>query len=275
MKLSVSNISLPPLKHKKYFSKIRDLGVESIEIAPSRKWENTWHGLKAREVHIYRQEIEEAGLKVCGLHSLFFDQPKLSIFGNQKIREQTQSFIIHLSEVCRDLGGKTLIFGSPSARRRNSFSKIDAFKIATEFLNELCHRITPHGTILCMETLPETDTDFLNTVKENLHLLTTLNNNSLGLHLDLRSMVANNELKDHLISKIASILCHVHLNASDLGMFQTQDKLNCKQFLDLLHAHSYSGVISLEQKMTKNGNIIKSIERSISMIKEIISNHDK
>ena len=90
MKLSVSNISLPPLKHKAYLGEIRDLGVESIEIAPSRRWKNTWHGLKAKDVQNYRQEIEGAGLTVCGLHSLFFDQPDLSIFGNQKTRERTR-----------------------------------------------------------------------------------------------------------------------------------------------------------------------------------------
>jgi sugar phosphate isomerase/epimerase len=273
MKLSVSNISLPPLKHKAYLGKIRDLGVESIEIAPSRRWKNTWHGLKAKDVQNYRQEIEGAGLTVCGLHSLFFDQPDLSIFGNQKTRERTRSFLIHLSQICRDLGGRTLIFGSPSARNRDQISEIEAFNIAAEFLTELCLKIKPHETVLCMESLPKADTNFLNSVLENLRLLEVVDNNALGLHLDLRAMVSNNEVNNHLISKIVPLLCHVHINSSNLGVFQLEDRLNCKQLLDLLHANFYTGMVSLEQRMVRSDNIIKPIKKSISFIKEIISKH--
>ena len=77
---AVSNIALPAFDHADDFGRLRELRLEAIEVAPSRVWRDTWHGLTTIEVSDYRRRIVNAGLSVVGLHSLFYDQPGLGLF---------------------------------------------------------------------------------------------------------------------------------------------------------------------------------------------------
>src|SRR4051812_18082931 len=119
MRLSISNIALTAFDHLAELSALPALGLSGLEVAPSRVWQDTWHGLKAADVAAYRRNVESAGLRVVGLHSLFWDQRELGLFRDQDTRGRTIDFLAHLSGVCRDLGGRTLIYGSAWARNRN------------------------------------------------------------------------------------------------------------------------------------------------------------
>ena len=116
MKLAVSNIALTAFDHTSDLDGVAELGFEAIEVAPSRVWRDTWHGLTTVEVSDYRRRIESAGLGVVGLHSLFYDQPALGLFKDARHRADSMDFLEHLSKVCRDLGGRTLIYGGGRKR---------------------------------------------------------------------------------------------------------------------------------------------------------------
>ena len=92
MRLAVSNIALPAFDHVEQFYALAELGLTGVEIAPSRAWEQTWHGLSAEQVSTYRKAIEAAGLKVVGLHSLFFDRPELGLFKDPQLRASSLEF---------------------------------------------------------------------------------------------------------------------------------------------------------------------------------------
>ena len=87
------------------------MGLTGLEVAPSRVWEDSWLGLSPNVAEIYRSEVEQVGLTVVGLHSLFYDQPQLGLFRFGDNRVRTLDFLEHLSKLCRDLGGTTLIYG--------------------------------------------------------------------------------------------------------------------------------------------------------------------
>jgi sugar phosphate isomerase/epimerase len=275
LNLSISNIALPAMAHAEYFPALKKLGFSKVEVAPSRRWINTWHELTSSEIRDYHHEIKIAGLEVCGLHSLFFDHPELSIFGSLEIKKQTSKFLLHLSKVCRDMGGKTLIFGSPSARNRDQLSKGNAFKQACDFLSELCLKIEPHNTVLCVEPLSRQDSNFLNTVQESLCLVKTVKSPALKLQIDLRAMVASNEITQSMVSDISPFLCHVHVNASDLGILKADDVRHCENLVKLLHENSYCGSLSLEQKMVTPEDVLTPIKISASLIKNIVSKYEQ
>ena len=71
MKFSISNIALPEYQHFSELMSLRELGFEGLEVAPSRVWRDTLNDASNRSVDQYRREVEAAGLKVVGLHSLF------------------------------------------------------------------------------------------------------------------------------------------------------------------------------------------------------------
>ena len=134
IKHAVSNIALPPFEHGEEVRKLRDMGLHGLEVAPSRVWPDTWRGLKPDRVTAYANMVHGAGLQIVGLHSLFFDHPELGLFHGPEVLAETLEFLTHLSGVCRDLGGRTLIYGG--GRKRGDTDEETAYAIAGEFLSD-------------------------------------------------------------------------------------------------------------------------------------------
>ena len=111
MKHSISNIALAPYNHDAELFELLRLGLTSLEVARGRVWKDTWQGLDARSVDANRKQVELSGLPVVGLHSLFFDHQELRLCKGAEIEKKTAAFLIHRPGVCRDLGGRTLIWG--------------------------------------------------------------------------------------------------------------------------------------------------------------------
>ena len=160
MRYAVSNIALPAFDHWKELPQVAALGYAGIEIAPSRIWHETWKELKASDVAQYGRALEEAGLEAVGLHSLFYDHPALGLFRDPARRTASLEFLTHLSTVCRDLGGRTLIWGG--GRKRGAVQANEAIAESIEFMTDLCSRIADHGTVFCFEPLGPDSTDFVN-----------------------------------------------------------------------------------------------------------------
>ena len=134
MNFAVSNIGLTAFSHDRELAQLLELGITGVEVAPSRVWKNTWDELKSSDVQKYRKTVENAGLRVIGLHSLFYDQPELGLFKGSQIRTKSLQFLTHLSAVCRDLGGKTLIYGG--GRKRGKIRENDAITETVDFFGE-------------------------------------------------------------------------------------------------------------------------------------------
>ena len=118
VKIAISNIALTAYDHAEELGRLTELGISAVEVAPSRVWENSWDGVGPGNIAAYRRAVERAGLSVVGLHSLFYDHPELGLFRDADGRRPTLDFLTHLSGMCRDLGGRSLIWGS--GRRRDS-----------------------------------------------------------------------------------------------------------------------------------------------------------
>ncbi len=268
MPFSVSNIGLPPHGCEPRFDKVKELGFDGVEVAPSRVWCDTWKGLRAADVERYRQQIEAAGLKVVGLHSLFFDQPDLTIFGDDHTRARSVEFLAHLSTVCRDLGGKTLIFGSPNARRRGPMTKPQALDLAARTFDELSAKTQGHGTLFCMEPLGPTETDFCNTIAEIEDLYARIDTDIVRFQIDVRALSANGEVVSSVFEKVKSLLAHVHVNAADLGALRTDDGVEHKMAGNFLKQIKYASFLSLEQRSVDESDYWTPLAQSMKIMKE-------
>ncbi len=266
MKLSISNIALPAFDHARELSKIADSGLHGIEVAPSRKWHDTWHDLNAHDVALYRQEIERAGLSVVGLHSLFFDQPDLGLFKGSETTKQSMSFLLHLSKVCRDLGGKTLIYGG--GRRRGEMSHADAYNEAVDFFGELCTRIENHGTCFCFEPLGPNDTDFINSALESLAIVKDISSPALCVQLDAKALYENSEATPELFQAVSDELVHFHANEPGLYPLGHSGTIDHHFLGQMLRDVNYDGYVSIEQRMLNGDNPLADINVSIAVLKE-------
>lgn len=247
MKYAVSNIALTPFAHAEQLEKLPDLGIEGLEVAPSRKWHDTWNGLSGNDVTAYRREIEKAGLQVVGLHSLFFDHPELGLFKDPDKRAESLDFLEHLSSVCRDLGGTTLIYGG--GRKRGSVDAKAAHDETVAFFRELCGRIEHHGTRFCFEPLGPNDTDFLNSAFECLAITKEISHPAIRVQLDAKALVENDEAVAATFAAVAPLLEHYHANEPGLNVLGSSGTIDHAALGQMLRDIGYDGFVSIEQRM--------------------------
>ncbi len=266
MKLAVSNIGLSAYDHHGELSGLQEMGLEGLEVAPSRVWHDTWQGLTPVDVRAYRKQVESAGIKVVGLHSLLFDHPELSLFHDVETRARTLDFMVHLSGICRDLGGRTLIFGK--GRTRGNMPLTQAFDIAIEFFTTLCRRIEKYGVLFCVEPLGPRDTDFINSALDSVQLVEAVNHPALRVQLDAKALVANQEAKPETFKAAKKYLVHYHANQPDLGVLDMTGDVDHAALGRMLGDIGYAGYVSIEQRMLNKDAPLDDISASAAVLRQ-------
>lgn len=266
MKHAISNIALSPFRHETELGHLQEVGLQGLEVAPSRVWEATWEGLSNSDVSTYRRAVENAGLRIIGLHSLLFDHRELELFGSVESRQDLLDYFVHLSAVCRDLGGKTLIWGG--GRRRGNIGAQDAETRAIDFFNLLAERIDGHGTCYCIEPLGPADTDFVHSVFDSKRIVDAVGSSSLKIQIDAKALVANDELTISPFEAARANLVHYHANEPGfdvLGKSGTVDHVAAGQYL---RAVGYEGYVSIEQKLIDPEDPLATIRASVAVLQE-------
>jgi len=259
-KVAVSNIGLPPFAHTAAFPALAEAGVSGLEVAPSRVWQDT-KAITSPMVESYRRTANEAGLTIVGLHSLFFDQPGLGLFKGQDALEETIAFTLHLSALCRDLGGKCLVYGG--GRRRGEMSLSMAKAEAEAYLDCILPVMAEHGTMMCFEPLGPKDTDFLNTAAECLELVRAWKHPALGFQLDAKALVDNGEASSAIFLQGSDVIRHFHANEPGLAVVGSSGQVPHHLFGRCLHEIGYQGWVSVEQRMVTAETAMDDIYRSV------------
>lgn len=264
MQFAVSTIALPAFDHTEELARLPALGIEGVEVAPSRVWRDTWTGLTNAAVTCYRKAISDSGLRVVGLHSLFFDQPQLGLFKAPKERAESLDFLVHLSKVCRDLGGRTLIWGG--GRKRGPVAAAAARAEAIAFMGELTRRVEGHGTCFCFEPLGPDDSDFINSALESLAIVEAVASPALKVQLDAKALVENGEATIETFRAVERELVHFHSNEPGLGVLGTGGRVDHAALGAMLRETAYDGYVSIEQRMVDGRDPLAAIERSVAVL---------
>lgn len=265
MKFAVSNIALPAFDHGRELNQLGELGLAAVEVAPSRVWKDSWKGLTPDAVTNYRHCIEDTGLSVVGLHSLFYDQPRLGLFKEPAERAESMNFLEHLSGVCRDLGGRTLIYGG--GRNRGALPEPEARSEAVAFFGELTKRVEPHGTCFCLEPLGPDDSDFINSALESLSIVEEVASPALRVQLDAKALVENNEATIATFEAVKPALVHFHANEPGLGPLGSTGKVDHAALGGMLREVGYKGTISIEQRIVNERDPMSDVRKSVEILK--------
>jgi len=266
VKYAISNIALPQYQHCNELFELASLGFEGLEVAPSRVWSDTWKGQTALDIRRYRSHVEAAGLEVVGLHSLLFDQPELALCASTEKRRRLMEFFVHLSGLCRDLGGRTLIWGG--GRTRGAMSAENAHRIAIDFFSQLCRRTEGHETVFCLEPLTPPDTDFLHSVRECKEIVDAVDHPGLQIQIDVKALAGNGELDLETVSAVADSLVHVHANEPGFGILGASEEIDHVVAGECLRLVGYDGYVSIEQKTIDPDDIFGPIRQSLKVLRE-------
>ncbi len=272
MKYCVSNIALSPYKHADELRALPALGITGLEVAPSRRWHETFPGPDNAAVATYRREIEAAELKVVGLHSLFFDHPDWGLFKSADVSRKSMAFLEHLSAICRDLGGKALIYGG--GRKRGTMPLETAHVEAVDFFGELCHRIKDHGTCFCFEPLGLNDTDFINSAYDSLAIVREIANPALRVQLDAKALYENDEAVAATFEAVAADLVHFHANEPGLQVLGSSGTVDHAALGKMLDEIGYDGTVTIEQRMLNANDPLADVAQSASVLRACYGTND-
>jgi len=216
MKFALCNEVLQPLPLQRQCEVAASLGYDGLEVAPFTLADDPMMISDAQAASV-RRIAEDAGIAISGLHWLLVAPAGLSIVSaDAAVRERTMCVMERLVELCKVLGGRYLVHGSPKQR---SVPAGDTMAAARSRAIECFVRAARHaqacGVTYCIEPLSPRETDFINTVAEAAALVDEIGSPSLRTMIDCSAAgQAESEPVDVLMTRWMPTgrIAHVQVN---------------------------------------------------------------
>ena len=192
-------------------------GYTGIEMAPFTL-ARTAGEISAATRNEISTTIARAGLECVGLHWLLAKTEGFHVtHSDPTVRRCTVDYLGELARLCRDLGGRVLVFGSPQQR---SLLPGVTMEMALEHLHEVFSRLVPAleatDTVVALEPLSVAETDVLTTAAQTRALIERIGSPHVRLHLDVKAMSAEPDSIPDIIHASSCDLEHFHANDVNL-----------------------------------------------------------
>ena len=223
-----------------------EVGCTGIEIAPF-----TLNKDATKITESQKQEVRDAakkhGLEVVGLHWLLAMTEGLYInHPDDQMRQRTKDYFLALINLCEELGGDKMIFGSPYQRNVIEGETFEAtYERTLDFFNSVVPAAGDAGVTICMEPLARTETNFIINKDEGIKLIDDINHPAFRLLLDCKAMSDEERPAEDLIREANEYIAHFHVNDDNLsypGSGSLDFVATMKALLDI----NYQGWVSLE-----------------------------
>jgi sugar phosphate isomerase/epimerase len=212
-KYSICNETFADWPQAKIFQFAFDCGYRGVEIAPFTI------DLDVRKISAstrteLRQQAEQAGVKLVGLHWLLAKTEGFHLTSpDAGVRRATAAYLVELVRFCHDLGGKVMVFGSPKQRNLlPGVSRAEGTKHAVEVLRTVTPALAELGIVIALEPLSPRTTNFLTTAAEAVELAELVDSPNCRLLLDCLAMSTESVPAADLIRKYGTWLAHFHAN---------------------------------------------------------------
>jgi sugar phosphate isomerase/epimerase len=225
---------------------IAETGYTGVEVAPF-----TLPGppasLTRSDRDRYRSVAQGHGLEIIGLHWLLAKTQGFHLTSTDAaVRRATAAYLIELGDLCADLGGTIMVFGSPLQRNlADGMTRAQGLELATEVFRAAMPRIGARGVTICMEPLTPKETNFINTCAEAAELIARVDHPHFKLHQDVKAMLSESEAIPSLVHRFRDLTRHFHVNDNNLlgpGMGET----DFHPILRALQETRYDGWVSVE-----------------------------
>jgi sugar phosphate isomerase/epimerase len=213
MRYAICNETFEGWDHPRVCRLAADLGYGGLEMAPFTLAPRITD-VPPVQRRMLRRQAEDIGLQIIGLHWLLAKTEGLHLTSpEESVRRRTAEYLVELARCCRDLGGELMVFGSPAQRRIPAgATKAQATVFAADTFARALPGIAECGIKLCLEPLPQPDTDFITTCAEGVALLDRLSHPNFLLHLDVKAMTSDEAPIPELIHRHSRRTAHFHAN---------------------------------------------------------------
>ncbi|OIQ93807.1 xylose isomerase-like TIM barrel [mine drainage metagenome] len=253
MRLAVSTLALPAADAAALLPRLPALGVEGLELAAP--------GLDAAGADRWRRRAGAAGLTIVGLHDGAGAAGGDPLAGTAA-RRRALTRLTRLSALCRDIGGKTLIFRWPVHAGAPLLAGAESWRRCRAFLEELLAAIEAHGTLLCLAPAgpggPSAHDCYL--------LANALDHPAFGLHLSAAGLAAGGEMGHATFAALRGRLDHVHVDEPGGAEAGSGGRVDHADLRRHLAAISYGHWLTLVQRPPAGGNATAALERGLRFV---------
>lgn len=271
MRLAVSNIAWTNEEEPEVASKLQELGVRHIEIAPTKLWDDPTK-VSADTASTYVDWWAGYGITVSAFQSMLFARPDLKIFESVENRRELTDYMTKFIELAGVMGADRMVFGSPKNRQRGELSVGRADEIARDFFRNLGDVASKNGVVLCLEpNAAQYNCDYITTAAEGAKLVKEVGNKGFQLHLDAACMALASDDLGASIRNNADILKHFHVSAPMLDYVHERGDVNYEAAASALYDVNYTGLVSIEMRPGKVGGNVKRVKQAVEFTKSIFS----
>jgi len=207
---------------------VAEAGYKGIEVAPFSLVQEGVKDLTAENRREMVKVMKDQGLECCGLHWLLAAPPAGLHFTtpDKNVRKKTWAYFDELIDLCGDLGGEVMIFGSPKQRSTMGISIAEAKKYFAEGLAEVADHALQRDVKVLVEHLDKTQSDVVNTVAEAMEIVRELNHAAIQVMFDFHNTLDETEPFEAIIKEYFYHLFHVHVQEMDGGYLGTGNSVN-------------------------------------------------
>jgi sugar phosphate isomerase/epimerase len=274
---SVSNIAWLPNEREESYSILKKNNLSDIEIAPGLLFHSSTDPYNPTEAEIKRvlAELKQYELSIISMQSLLYNISDAFLFGNKFEQKTFKNSIENAIVLASKLNIPNLVFGSPQNRVIPKKMKyFDALDLAQNTFFHLGRLASKNGTCIAIEPNPKIyGTNFINSYKEAVSFVQSINSPGISTVLDLGAILINKEHEQHNyhtnLRKSIKILNHVHVSEPNLEP-APKNIQNFKLTLSILKDMKYSKGISIEMKRKEDSksNLKKCVEKMMRIIKK-------
>ena len=213
MKYAICNELYGDWAFEKAFAHAAALGYTGLEIAPFTINKNVFDISDQRRKEV-RQCATAHGLEIIGLHWLLAKTEGLHLTTeDSETRQRTAEYLCELARLCRDLGGKIMVFGSPPQRNiPDGMSEERAFDHAVEVFRSVVPALEDCGVTLALEPLGPEEGNFMLTAESGISIAKAVDSPNVKLHLDVKAMSTETKPIPDIIRDNKEWLVHFHAN---------------------------------------------------------------
>lgn len=225
---------------------VKNAGYDALEIAPFTIAPSvTDISLKQREQ--IRENARRTGIAISGIHWVLVKTEGLHLTHPEAgIRLRTAKYFSELVDFCADIGGKTIVVGSPKQRNvLDGVSQEQAWDWATEVFREPLEKAGERDVTICFEPLSPAETNFINTAEEAIRFTSQFDSPNFKIILDVKAMCSETKPIPQIIGESWPHFSYFHANDRNLkgpGF----GEVDFKPIAAALKKLNYDGYVSVE-----------------------------
>jgi sugar phosphate isomerase/epimerase len=263
MKFGICNEIFQGWKLEDAMSYSARAGYDAIEIAPFTlaKYVTDIPALERQRI---QDAAGRAGIAISGIHWVLVQAEGMYLnHPDEGVRRKTARYFCDLVDFCADIGGRTIVVGSP--RQRNILEGVSpeqAWDWAAETFRDSVRRAEDRGVTICFEPLAPSETNFINTAEDAIRFIQPFNSPAMKIILDVKAMSSEAKPIPQIIRESWPHFAYFHANDKNLkgpGF----GEVDFKPIAAALKGVGYDGYVSVEVFVFDEGPEViatKSIE---------------